>query len=71
MKTRKLQTEVLMFGPTLLSYMDEIMKKPKSKIPGSSSFATLRTAVQDGLIVVKLKFFSSTATTMLPCLQKF
>ena len=51
--------------------MNETLKKPKSKIPGSSSFVTLRTAVQDGLIVAKLQFLSSTATVMMPYLQKF
>ena len=70
LKTRKVQTELLMFGPTL-QIMCKTLKKPKSKIPGSSSFATLRTAVQDGLIVAKLQLFSSTATIMMPYLQKF
>ena len=51
--------------------MNETLKKSKSKIQGSSSFATFRTAVQDGLIVAKLQFLSSTATIMMPYLQKF
>ena len=56
--------------PNIAKYVNETLKKPKSKIPGSSSFTTLGTAVQDGLVVVKLWFFSSTATIMLPYLQK-
>ena len=56
--------------PNIAKYVYETLKKPKSKIPGSSSFSTLRTAVQDSLIVAKLQFFSSTATMML-YLQKF
>ena len=51
--------------------MNGTLKKPKSKVPGSSSFATLGNAVQDGLIVAKLQFFSSTATIMMPYLQTF
>ena len=41
-----------------------------SRIQGSNSFATLRTAVQDGLIITKLQFFSQTAAIMMPYLQK-
>ena len=51
--------------------MNETLKKPRSKIPGSSSFSSLRTAVQVGFIVAKLQFFSSSATIMMPYLQKF
>ena len=51
--------------------MNEILKKPISTIPGSCSFATLRTVVQDGLIVAKLQFFSTTAAIMTTYLQKF
>ena len=46
-------------------------KKPNSKVPGSSPFATPRTAVQEDLIVAKLQLFSSTTTIMIPYLQKF
>ena len=52
-------------------YVDETLKKPMSKSPGSHSFATLGTAVQDGLIVAKMQFFSSTATIIMPYLHKF
>ena len=51
--------------------MNETLKKPKSKIPGSCFFSIYRTAVQDGLIVAKLQTFFSTATIMMPYLQKF
>ena len=50
--------------------MNETLKKPKIKIPGSSSFATLRTSVQDGMIAVKLQFVSL-AVPIMPYLQKF
>ena len=44
--------------PNIAKYVNEILKKPKSKIPKLSSFATLRTAVQDDLIIAKLQSFS-------------
>ena len=37
--------------------MKETLKKQRSKIPAQSSFATLKTAVQDGLIVAQLQLF--------------
>ena len=54
--------------PNNAKYVNETLKKRKSKIPGLSSFATLETAVQDGLIVAKLHFISSDATIMMPYL---
>ena len=68
---KKVLDRALDVWPNIAKYVNETVKKPKSKIPGSSSFATLRTAVQDGLIVVKLQFFSSPATIMMSYLQKF
>ena len=47
------------------------MKKPKSKIPSSASFATVNSAVHDILIVAKLQFFVSVATVMQPFLKMF
>ena len=41
----------------MAKYVNETLKKLKSKIQGSSSFVTLRTAVQDSLIVAKLQSF--------------
>ena len=54
-------------------YIDsnETLKKPKSQVPTSSYFAKIRSAVQDSLIVAKLQFFASTASLMVPYLQKF
>ena len=65
---KKIAERVLDVWPNIAKYVNETLKKPKSKIPGSSSFATLRTAIQDGLIVAKLQFFSSTAMVdTIPC----
>ena len=51
--------------------MNETLRKPKHKIAGTSSFTTLRTTVQDGLTVAKLQLLSSTASIVMPYLQKF
>ena len=55
----------------IAKYVSETLKKPKSQVPTSSYIATLRSAVQDGLIVAKLQFFASTASVRMPYLQKF
>ena len=47
------------------------IKKHRSVIPAVSSFTTLRSAVQDGLITAQLEFFVSTAVIMKPYLQMF
>ena len=46
-------------------------QKPTSQIPSSSYFSTVRSAVQDSLIVAKLQFFVSTSSILMPYLQKF
>ena len=55
----------------IVKYVSETLKKPKSQVPTSSYFATLRPAVQDNLIAAKLQFFASTASVIMPYLQKF
>ena len=55
----------------IVRYVNETLKKPKSQVPTSSYFAKIRSAVQDSLIVAKLQFFASTASIMVPYLQKF
>ena len=70
-KDKEVADRALDAWPNIAKYVNETLKKPNSKISGSSSFATLRTAVQDELIVPKLQFFSSTANIMMPYLEKF
>ena len=57
--------------PHITSCVVETLKKPNSKIPTSHSFMTMRSAVQDKLIVAKLQFFVSTASIMKSYLQIF
>ena len=57
--------------PNITKYVSETLKKPKSQVLTSGYFATLRSAIQEDLIVAKLQFFASTASVMMPYLQKF
>ena len=43
---KKVAERVLDVLPNIAKYVNETLKKPKSEIPGSSSFTTFRTAVQ-------------------------
>ena len=67
-KDKQIAGRALDVWPDIDKYVNETLKKPQSKNPGSSSFATLWNDVQDGLIAAKLQFFSSTATIMMPYL---
>ena len=57
--------------PHITTYVEEILKKPKSQVPTSSTFNTVKSAVQDPLLTAKLAFFASTAEQMQPYLQVF
>ena len=70
LKTNKLQTDLLMFGPSLLNKWTKPWRNQRVKFQDLVSFATLGTAIQDGLIVAKLQFISSTATIIMPHFQK-
>ena len=47
------------------------MGKPKSQVPTSSSFSTVKSAVLNKLTTAKLEFFMSMAAAMRPYLQTF
>ena len=57
--------------PNLTTYITEILKKPKSQVPTSSSFSTVKSAVLNKLTTAKLEFFMSIAAAMRPYLQTF
>ena len=57
--------------PSLTTYITEILKKPKSQVPTSSSFSTVKSAVLNKLATAKLEFFMSIAAAMRPYLQTF
>ena len=57
--------------PSLTTYITEILKKPKSQVPTSSSFSTVKSAVLNKLTTAKLEFFMSIAAAMRPYLQTF
>ena len=68
---RKVADRAIEIWPNIDKYVKEMLKKSKSQIPSSNSFTTLILAVQDELIIAKLQFFASTASVMMPFLQKF
>ena len=57
--------------PSLTTYITEILKKPKSQIPTSSSFSTVKSTVLNKLTTAKLEFFMSIAAAMRPYIQTF
>ena len=52
--------------PSLTTYITEIPKKPKSQVPTSSSFSTVKSAVLNKLTTAKLEFFMSIVAAMRP-----
>ena len=54
---KKVAERALQIWPHIITYICETLKKSKIQIPTSSSFFTLRSAVQDKLITAKLDFF--------------
>ena len=65
---KKVAERALEIWPNITAYVTETLKKPMSQIPTASSFATVRSAVQNHLTIVKLQFFVSTASIMKPYL---
>ena len=57
--------------PSLKTYITEILKKPRSQVPTSSSFSTVKSAVLNKLTTAKLEFFMSIAAAVRPYLQTF
>ena len=57
--------------PSLTTYITFFLKKPKSQVPTSSSFSTVKSAVLNKLTTAKLEFFMSIAAAMRPYLQTF
>ena len=71
LEDKKVAERAISIWPNIHKYVVETLKKPKSKIPSSASFATVKSAVHDILIVAKLQFFVSVATVMQPFLKMF
>ena len=51
---KKVADRALEIWPNITKYVSETLKKPKSQVQTSGYFATVRSAVQDNLIVAKL-----------------
>ena len=71
LEDKKVAERALEIWPNITAYVTETLKKPTSQIPTASSFATVRSAVQNHLTIAKLQFFVSTASIMKPYLQMF
>ena len=71
LEDKKVAERAISIWPNIHKYVVETLKKPKSKIPSSASFATVKSAVHDILIVAKLQFFVFVATVMQPFLKMF
>ncbi len=57
--------------PQVTKYITETLKKPRSQVPTSGTFSTVKSAVQDSLMLAKLEFFVSVAVVLKPYLQIF
>ena len=68
LEDKKVAERALEIWPNITAYVTETLMKPKSQIPTASSFATVRSAVQNDLTIAKLQFFVSTASIMKPYL---
>ena len=71
LEDKKVAERALEIWPNITAYVTETLKKPTTQIPTASSFATVRSAVQNHLTIAKLQFFVSTASIMKPYLQVF
>ena len=70
-ENRKVAERALQIWTHIVTYICETLKKSKSQIPTSSSFSTLRSAVQDKLITAKLEFCVLAAAVLRPYLEIF
>ena len=71
LEDKKVAERALEIWPNITAYVTETLKKPVSEILTASSFATVRSAVQNHLTIAKLQFFVSTTSIMKPYLQVF
>ena len=57
LEDKKVAERALEIWPNITAYVTETLKKPTSQIPTASSFATVRSAVQNHLTIAKQQFF--------------
>ena len=68
LEDKEVAERALEIWPNITAYVTETLKKPMSQIPAASSFATVKSAVQNHLAIAKLQVFVSTASLMKPYL---
>ena len=71
LENKRVAERAVEMWPSLTTCITEILKKPKSQVPTSSSFSTVKSAVLNKLTTAKLEFFMSIAAAMRPYLQTF
>ena len=71
LEDKRVAERALEIWPSLTTFITETLKKPKSQVPSSSSFSTVKSAVLNKLTIAKLEFFVSTAAMMRSFLQIF
>ena len=71
LEDKRIAERAVEMWPSLTTYITEILKKPKSQVPTSSSFSTVKSAILNKLTTAKLEFFMSIAAAMRPYLQTF
>ena len=71
LEDNKVAERALEIWTNITAFITETLKKPKNQIPTSTSFAAVRSAVQNHLTIAKLQFFVSTAAIIKPYLQVF
>ncbi len=57
--------------PAVQTYINSHRKLPRSKVPSSASYCTVKEATADPLFVAKLHFFAFVARQLKPFLEKF
>ena len=71
LEDKRVAERALEIWPSLTTFITETLKKPKSQVPSSSSFSTVKSAVLNKLTTAKVEFFVSTAAVVRPFLQIF
>ena len=70
LEDKRVAERVVEMWPSLKTCITEILKKPKSQVPTSSSFSTVK-SVLNKWTAAKLELFMSIAAAMRPYLQTF
>ena len=71
LEDKSVAERALQIWPQIAAFTSETLKKPRSQLPTSNTFSTVRSAVQDSFKTAKLEFFVSVAAIPKPYLEIF